>query len=322
METFFTRSNPIADFLSDVHLAPRQAYKSLTLWPLVRDEDAGNGFFPAYVSLGTALKQGTLVVDEVDEGGSVPHVRIRNNNHVAVLFLFGEEIRGAKQNRVANASFLVPAKHEVVIDVSCVEAGRWSRRLGERFHEASDVLSSSLRCEMAQNVTASRARGRGFDADQGKVWDGIRERIRLSGTRSNTEAYADYRASRSSDLEAVARAFHPVEGQVGFVACIGDAVAGMEVIGRPDVFRSDFQPLLRAYAIDAIDASLVRQVEKARGRTPRFENPEPFLEAVTRARFKTRRSLGAGDDRRFQNREVAGCALVDEELVHLTAFPA
>ncbi len=318
----FTRSNPIAEFLSGVTLAPRQAYKSLTLWPLRREEGAGSGSFPAYVTLGTALKKGTLRVDEIDEGGSVPHVRITNNNHVAVLFLFGEEIRGAKQNRVANASFLVPAKRQVVIDVSCVEAGRWSRRRGERFHEANEVLSTSLRRKMTRNVTASLARGSGFDADQGEVWSEISDRIRISGTPSDTEAYADYRASRDPDLEALTGAFRPIDGQVGFVACIGESVVGLEVIGRPEVFRSDFQALLRAYAIDAIDAALVRELEKAPVGAPRFEDPEAFLEAVARARFKRAPSLGAGDDLRFENREAAGCALVSGELIHLTAFPA
>ena len=135
-----TASNPVADFLSGVRLAPRQAYKSLTLWPLQCGDTARAALTPPYVTLGTALRARTLLVDEVSEGGSVPNVRITNKGDVAVLFLFGEEIRGAKQNRVANATFLVPAKREVVIDVSCVEAGRWGRRRGARFREANEVL--------------------------------------------------------------------------------------------------------------------------------------------------------------------------------------
>lgn len=56
------------------------------------------------------MEAGSLRVDEIDKGGSVSHVRVVNQGKRPVLFLFGEEIRGAKQNRVANATFLVPAE--------------------------------------------------------------------------------------------------------------------------------------------------------------------------------------------------------------------
>ncbi len=191
-----------------------------------------------------------------------------------------------------------------------------------RFREADEVVSSAMRRKMARNVTASRARGGSFDADQGMVWSEISERMRLSETLSDTEAYADYRESRTPDLETLSGAFRPIDGQVGFVACIADAVVGLEAIGRQEVFRADFQALLRAYAIDAVDAALVRELENAPVDAPRFEDPEAFLEAVARARFRRGPSLGVGDDLRFENAEVAGCALDYQGLVQLTAFPA
>ena len=40
----------------------------------------------------------------------------------------GEQLAGGKQNRVLNASILVPAKSELPIPVTCVERGRWALR--------------------------------------------------------------------------------------------------------------------------------------------------------------------------------------------------
>jgi hypothetical protein len=315
-------SNPLSNFLYHVRLAPRQAHKSLTLWPLVLGDDGTPAAGPEYVALGTALAQGAVQVDEIDESGAVPHVRVTNAGDPAVLFLFGEEIRGAKQNRVANASFLVPAKREIVIDVSCVEAGRWHRSRGARFESSDEVLSPSLRRKMAGKVTQARARGLGFYADQGEVWEQISERLHASGTASETQNYADYRESRATDLDELTQAFHPIEGQVGFVARIGDEVAGLEAIGRPDVFEADFRALLRSYAIDAVDAALVRKLEERPARGPHFETPEAFLAALAGAPFTSGPSLGVGDDLRIDGPEVAGCALAHEGLVHVTAFPA
>jgi hypothetical protein len=316
-------SHPLSDFLSHVHLAPRQNYKSLTLWPLVRDAAVpAPATGPEYVALSTALTNNAVQIDEVSDHGEVPHVRVTNKGDVAVLFLFGEEIRGAKQNRVANASFLVPAKSETVIDVSCVEAGRWSRAQGERFNQAHDVISPTLRRTMAQQVRTSLDAHSGFRTDQGEVWEGISSRLRQSRTSSRTESYADYSERRAPEIDVMAKAFHPVEAQVGFIACIGDEIAGLEAIGRPEVFEVEFNALLRAYGIDAMDAAMLQQLEKRSVVGPRFTEPEPFLAELRQAPCRFGPSLGLGNDLRFENARVAGCALTCEGLVHATAFPA
>src|SRR5262245_47317758 len=115
--------NPLADLLADVQLAPRQAGKTLSLWPLLLREGTQAPRCPEYVSLASALAKGLVVVDEVSEGGSVPHVRVSNRGEAAVLFLFGGEIRGAKQNRDADASLLVEPGTSVVVDDLCDGGG-------------------------------------------------------------------------------------------------------------------------------------------------------------------------------------------------------
>lgn len=315
---------PITDLLARTRLGPRQAAKALSLWPLCLRERGVAERGPVYVALGGALDSGSLRVDEVHESGEVPHVRVANAGGIPVLVLFGEEIRGAKQNRIANASFLVPAGSEIVLDVSCVEAGRWHRRPGESFRAADEVVSQALRKKIAFRVAAEREHGSRFRADQGEVWDEIGERLRRTRTSSDTSAYADYRAGREADLRPIEEAFHALPEQVGFVAAIGDEVAGLEVIGRPEVFAADFHALLRAYAIDAVDAPIVRELAGPReaGASPRFEDPAAFLDALATAGGSRGPSLGLGEDLRLQGESVAGCALLHEGIVHLTAFPA
>ena len=314
--------DPIAEFLGQISLAPRQAYKALSLWPLVRREGAASPSGPAYEPIGAALARGDVSVDEVDGGGSVPHVRVSNRSDKAVLFLFGEEIIGAKQNRVANATFLVPSRSNVVIDVSCVEAGRWSRRRGARFVRSEQVVSSLMRRKMARQVKLARAVGDGFRADQSSVWDDVQQRLGSSGTRSRTSAWSDYRVRYEPDLGECERAFEPLPGQVGFVAAIGDAVAGLEAIGRPDVFAASFGSLLRSYAIDAVDAEAARAAAAKEASGPRFDAPELFLAALGRAERTWNSSLGLGSDVRLEGAGLEACALACEGLVHLTAFPA
>jgi ARG and Rhodanese-Phosphatase-superfamily-associated Protein domain len=316
----------VADLLGRIALAPRQAAKQLTLWPLVETRPAAPPLAPAYVTLAEAVESGAVRVGEIGERGSVPNVLVANQGDVAVLVLFGEELRGAKQNRIANASFLVGAHSEVVIDVSCVEQGRWMNRESLHFRASSSVASHGLRRKMALHVATSRHLGRGFDANQAAVWDDVASRLGRSGTQSPTVSYRDYLASRQSDLEDLRGAFHPVPGQVGFVAAIGEAVSGLEVIGRPEVFARAFAGLLEGYLIDAVDHALVRELEVAdagdEGAVPAvFDAPEGFLAALGEAGATTSPSLGLGVDLRLEGERVAGCALAEGEAVHLTAFP-
>jgi hypothetical protein len=314
---------PIADFLATTALAPRQAHKALTVWPLVRRDGAAAA--AGFVPLARALEAGWLEVGEVSQAGSVPHARVANRGGEAVLVLFGEELVGAKQNRIANASFLIPARSEVVIDVSCVEHGRWGRVRRDRFGVADALLSAKLRRKMSTSVRMARAAGGGFRADQGEVWDEVAERVSFSRADAPTAAYADYYRSRRTDVEEIARAFHAVPGQVGFVAAAGDEILGLEAIGSPVVFQEVFARLLRGYAIDAVDVGFLREREAHGGPrppAPRFDAPEPFLAAVAAAPVRPSPSLGLGTDLRVEGDELAGCALVDGTVVHLTAYPA
>jgi hypothetical protein len=315
-------TSPLADFLAGVALAPRQAYKSLSLWPLVRRPDAPAPRGPDYVLLADAIAMGVAEVDEVSEAGSVPHARVANRGGRAVLVLFGEALRGAKQNRIANASFLVPARGEVQIDVSCVEEGRWGRQRGARFAADTEVVSSALRHRLTRQVHAARNAGDGYRSDQAEVWREVRERVAFARAESPTLAYDDYAATRRREVEEVCGAFAAVPGQVGFVAALGDGVVGVEAIGRPEPFAAAFVGLLRGYAIDAVDAGFLAQREGARPRGPvRFDAPEAFLAALAAAPASARPSLGLGEDLRLEAHGLAGCALVCEgDVVHATAF--
>jgi hypothetical protein len=96
-------------------------YQSLSVFPLFSD---GNGVVEYRLSE-EALADESIAVEEVDESGSVPDLLVENKGDIRVLFLEGEELIGAKQNRILNTSVLVAAHSKTKIPVSCVEAGRW-----------------------------------------------------------------------------------------------------------------------------------------------------------------------------------------------------
>ena len=66
---------------------------------------------------------GGLRIRETSESGSVPEPAVENLLAERVLLYDGEELIGAKQNRILNVSVLVEAKSSLTIPVSCVEQG-------------------------------------------------------------------------------------------------------------------------------------------------------------------------------------------------------
>ena len=114
----------IISFLEAAKLARKQVHRNLTVFPLL----APNGTEPDYLTLEQALSQKLIQITELDNEGSVPELKLNNMGIEGVLIIEGEELVGAKQNRIVNTSFLVAGKTEVVIPVSCVEQGRWSYR--------------------------------------------------------------------------------------------------------------------------------------------------------------------------------------------------
>src|SRR5262245_1039114 len=105
--------------------------------------------------------------------GHVPELRVKNSGDRPVLILDGEELIGAKQNRIVNVTILVAPQSEIVIPVSCVEAGRWSYSRRASFAAAGRVLNPEIRYRKAEAVTKNLKERQVRSADQRAVWDGV-----------------------------------------------------------------------------------------------------------------------------------------------------
>ncbi len=299
--------------LEDYRCAPGISARGLTLIPVVREGAAS----AAYHSLRQAFASGAVQITEVSVGGSVPNLKVINRGKLPVLLLDGEELRGAKQNRVLNASVLVPAASELVIPVSCTEAGRWSYHRPD-FEESGNVIAASMKPGKMDTVSQNLKCSKVFQADQGAVWDDIEQLQMRMGERSRTSAMADVYASRKANLEVFERVFHFPElagSQCGILVENGGRFAGLELVSDPAVWQDVSEKIVRSYAIEVVDRpeGEPRRVEPAGNEIGRL-----FTD-LTLEGFK---SVGLGDDLRFEKAELIGSVLIwEKQLVHLAAYP-
>ena len=118
------RPRTLSRQLTEVEIGDAIGYQNLTLVPL---SGKRHGRID-YVLAQEAMEAGELVVEEVDASGSVPELLVTSTSEQMVLLVDGEELVGAKQNRILNTSILLPAGAKAKIPVSCVEQGRWHHR--------------------------------------------------------------------------------------------------------------------------------------------------------------------------------------------------
>ena len=260
------------------------------------------------------IAQRKVRVTEVHAGGSVPELRLENKADLPVLLVDGEELIGAKQNRVLNLTILAPANQVTVIPVSCVEAGRWGMSRGDL--NTADYLMYSLgRGQRMAQVTESMRSNGTRKSDQQAVWRNIAAKATGLKASSPTGAMSAIFKSQASSLEEFTRAFTWQEGQCGVAFAIGGRVLGLEVFDHTEAMRRFFQKLVRSYALDALDA------DPSAHEPASVDAASALVAQIAAAQTFSQQALGLGEDVRLDGGEISGAALwAQERYVHICAF--
>jgi len=271
----------------------------------------GNGI--DYLTMKEAMDSNLLIVTEVSEGGSVPELKVVNKGEKPVLLLDGEELSGAKQNRVLNTTILLKELSETIIPVSCTEHGRWSYR-SNHFEESGHIMSAKLRRVKNASVHESLKVGRFFRSDQGAVWDEIAMQAYQNKVDPVTGAMRDVLEAKQIDLEELLDHFTAVPGQNGLLVFVNGEVVGFDMLSRQEAFEIIYPKLLKSYLMDAL-------VEKRiSGREATLDKAEKFLKAIMECEERKYDSVGYGYDYRYEGKKIVGSALAYGETIIHGAF--
>ena len=261
----------------------------------------------AYVTLDEALAGG-LRIRETSESGSVPELVVENPLAERVLLYDGEELIGAKQNRILNVSVLVEAKSSLTIPVSCVEQGRW-RRESVDFAAAPHISHAELRRRKAE-TQAARPLARGVA--QSEVWDAVHDKALRMSVSSSTGASRDIHRAYERDVRALEGAFPAQPGQCGAVLAIGESLC-LDLVSRPDAFARLWPKLRAGYLLDA--------VERLDGKPSAREEIDAFVASIGGALTSRQPSAGLGEDVRLRGERLVGSGLeLEGETIQLSAF--
>jgi hypothetical protein len=304
--------NAVKSRLQSVRFAQAQVYKNIAIVPLVAPAD---GTFQ-YRTLGEALGSSDLAITEVSATGSVPELMVVNRGDKSVLLIDGEELAGAKQNRVLNTSILLKEVSETKIPVSCTEQGRWAYT-SKAFSESGNVMAYKSRSRKTRSVQFSLEASAGHKSDQGEVWHGIAELQAKACAPSPTSAMSDVYKARQEELHKCDEIFKTVDNQIGLVAFIDGTPAGADLVSLPAAYVKLHPKLVRSYALEAL--------LNPKQQTPLDDtiatHARQFLDEIAAAEQRPFPSIGHGTDYRFKGKALAGTALVHEnEVIHAAFF--
>jgi hypothetical protein len=300
----------IENYLETIILGNPQTFKRVAVFPL----SGANGEGRRHLTASEAFQAGALAVTEVNTGGSVPELKVINSGEQAVLLIDGEEVVGAKQNRVLNTTILIPPNSTVVIPVSCTEAGRWNYT-SPHFTDSDVVMAQKARVKKLRSVSQSLDHSGNYASNQGQVWEDISALHQDLETNSPTAAMKDAFSAKSESIDECLAAFELQPKQRGILVVVDGIVVGFDVFSNADLYSQVHSKLIKSYVIETLYGAKKVTAEKSGG-----ERAKLFLKSAATCDESKFKSVGLGFDYRFRGTDLVGSALVhEEESVH-TAF--
>ena len=296
-------TNVIEDNLESIELLDIQQYQNMTVIGL----NTPNTRPPDLMPLDVGLSMGLVEITEVDENGSVGQLNVINNAVTPLLLMDGEEIKGAKQNRIINATIIIPAKSQQIIDVSCSESGRWNYN-SQTFKHSYHMASSKVRRSKQESVNNSLRTSNQRISNQSQVWDDIESTQASLNIESSTHAQQDTFISLEKDIDDYLKHFPLQQKQNASIIIINNQVIGMELLYNADKYSQYHQRYMESYIIDAI----TQQDEHADDNVDAAKLSEEFINRIRLSKIEEYQENNT-NDYRLEDDQITGSFIFYED---------
>ena len=238
---------------------------------------------------------------------------VKNLSNKPLLILNGEIFDGAKQDRVANETVLVPANSSLEIKVSCVEQGRWAYKT-RAFSRGKNMFNyHSKGVKDLHNNSAKHNQPSGSVQDN--VWRSIRDKQTRMGVSSNTgsvnDTYMRFDETLSHLREEIIEEFN----QVGLLVMIPGKYIGLDLFINNETFEKYKDRLYKSHLIELLDNN------QRNLRYPENKINSFMLQLMYGKEVINPKELGVEYSIYERSCQVTSNALVfNNDLIHLTAI--
>jgi len=295
--------SPILDSLERLHYGNLIEWGQLSVLPLIGPNQSDL----MVKTLELASQEGSLLIQELDSA-SVSQVRVVNRADQCVFGMDGEELIGARQNRVLNLSVLFPARDEVTVPVSCIEEGRWG---GEGGFRVGKMHNARARARRQAKVSQSIKQDGSAYSDQEEIWRDVRAKQASMSVSSQSGDLSKVYEVNKIPLDRYMERFPAQEDQIGGFFFI-EGLVGLELFNDHLIFEELYPKILEAYAIEAMEDFL--RPRDCLGQATSLERK------LANIHWERSQIVGIGENWRFDSPLFTASAVsLEGTCVHLTA---
>jgi hypothetical protein len=264
------------------------------------------------------LKNGGLVIEEVHEGGVVGTLIAENKTDSFLLLTDSDMLIGARQNRILNKSLLLAPRSRTVLDVSCIERGRWHYN-SKTFSGAENSADPNLRKAKAKSMSNLEKEdpGQVFQT-QKRVWQHISSSMETENFSDRTESYFQMAQHHFMLKFNEFPECKSAEGCNGLAVVSGGKVQCIDIFGNTEVYRNYF-PILRDSAFRIAGKTSDANAPDQHEAFFRVNDTMDVLGTLQKSAVENYR--GAGTHAQAENEAFIGFELSREkELVHIAVL--
>ena len=240
----------IKDFFNNqtLHLSRPMTYKGLTLVGISSPNKTDG---QRYLTLSEGIRSGNVKIAEVSESGNVPKLSIQNHSTQPLFIMDGEELVGAKQNRITNSSFVISPHCTTTIPVSCVEQNRWSYN-SRNFATSDNIIFNKGRKEKFQDIHDRND----YQADQGKVWGNINEKMSNLNSQNRTASMNRVYEDKNNTLNDYVSKFKSQHNDIGVIYAIGNRIEGVDIFHGNYLFKHFLPKIIKSCVLEILDQGI------------------------------------------------------------------
>jgi len=237
---------------------------NLTVFPVYSSQPRKVG--SEYLTLDEALKDKLISVKEMPSA-EVNRVSVTSRANRPLYLMAGDIILGGQQDREVARDTIVPrGAINFVVEVFCVEHGRWA---GGQHFGGNEIASSTLRRDTQRFK------------QQDKVWSKVAAEARKMKAETTSGTYRAVAGGQAAqqDINAYVKPLNAPLARdkraVGIVVAINGEVTAADVFGDHKLFQKQLPKILKSYALDAV------QEKAAWTKQPASRRPKPTVVQAT-----------------------------------------
>lgn len=268
----------------DYKISTPFSYKNLTIF-LIHGKDQSSK--KNILTLQEAMEKKVLVVYETSD---VNELAVENLSETDEVFIqSGDIVKGGKQDRVFGISIIIPSRSgRILIQVFCVESGRWTKRGNE---DSSKFSTSNERI-----VTKDLKLAANKSASQSEVWKEVSEAqdklsknaggsVKSDESNSSLQLSLENKKVAASIDEYVKNLSSITNGKsdvIGFAFAVNGKINSADVYASNALFKKLWLKMLKASATEAF----AEYDKNTRFTQVKAENVKTFLDDAAEGKVK------------------------------------